>query len=305
MDQEASATGDGAPSAVWLLLGPGMRGRMSAHLTEAFGERFGPSSVVFSDQLVYKIAGGKFTLHDLTGRTLLPPKVAYARLSADRLSMDREITLLRHLQAMGVSLINSAESYLLCANKFRQLQELAAAGLPVPDSWSYADAPFDRVIRHGADEPRVVKAVRGNRGNRVFLAPDAAMLSDVAGSLAHNVPYLFQEFLSFSKGRNLRVVVVDGQAVSTAVHTNTEGGFKSNLSRGASGDYHPGRFPEAEDMACRAAAALGLGLAGVDLLFRSDGGFTLCEINPSPQWGQDPPYVTSAILATCRLRLGA
>ncbi|MGE7387818.1 RimK family alpha-L-glutamate ligase [Streptomyces sp. NPDC004126] len=291
-------------SPVWLLLGPAMRGRLSRLLAASFGEAFGPGSAVLSERLVYGIRGGELTLSDLDGRPMAVPRVVYARFSTDRIVTDREITLLRHLRRMGVRVVNDAEAYLVCMNKFQQLQDLATAGLPVPDTESYADALLAEVVERTRpwEGPRVVKAARGNRGSRVFLAPDAGMLADVEGSLRQDVPYLFQEYLASSRGRDLRVVVVGGQAVAAEVRTNTGGGFKSNLARGGTPDPCPGRYPEGEELAVRAAKALGVDVAGVDLLFTADGGFVVCEVNPCPNWTEVLPQVAPAIVAACRKR---
>ncbi|MFD0392393.1 hypothetical protein ACFQ3Z_04590 [Streptomyces nogalater] len=55
---------------------------------------------------------------------------------------DREVTLLRHLTRMGSTLVNTLDAQLKSRNKMWQLQELALAGLPVPDTLSYATAPW-------------------------------------------------------------------------------------------------------------------------------------------------------------------
>ncbi|MEV7525179.1 GNAT family N-acetyltransferase [Streptomyces sp. NPDC091371] len=86
--------------------------------------------------------------------------------------------------------------------------------LSVPDTDSYADSKVVQVIGRRWDEPRVVKAARGNRGSRVFLVDDMAMQANIEGSLKQNVPCLFQEYLPSSRGRDPRVVVVDGKAVA-------------------------------------------------------------------------------------------
>ncbi len=56
---------------------------------------------------------------------------------------DREVSLLRHLERMGATLLNPLDAQLVCRNKIWQLQELTMAGLPVPDTLSYATAPLE------------------------------------------------------------------------------------------------------------------------------------------------------------------
>ncbi|MFJ2746314.1 RimK family alpha-L-glutamate ligase [Streptomyces sp. NPDC087440] len=290
---------------VWLVLGSGLTerpitGRLAKALTEEFGDRF---AVVRSDELLLGVRGGRLTLHDLTGCELAAPRLAYGRVWTPVASADREITLLRHLEAMGTALLNPADAMLACLNKFWQLQQLALAGLPVPDTRTYADAPLDGAIGAGVPQPCVVKAVRGHRGEQVFLAPDTAMLHGVQGCLGQEAPYLFQEYVESSHGRDLRVVVVDGRAAGAQVRTAVGGEFRSNLALGGTATPCTGRYRHGEDLAVRAADALGLGVAGVDLLFAPDGTFTICEVNANVGWRKEREDITAAVVAACRTRL--
>ncbi|NJP82836.1 hypothetical protein HCK01_37150, partial [Streptomyces sp. AA8] len=65
----------------------------------------------------------------------------------------------------------------------------------------------------------------------------------------------------------------------------------------ASATLCAGRYPQAEQLAVRAARALGLDIAGVDLLFTSEDTFTICEVNAVPGWRPEMTAVTPAITA--------
>ncbi|MFJ8311424.1 MULTISPECIES: RimK family alpha-L-glutamate ligase [unclassified Streptomyces] len=260
--------------------------------------------MVGSEELLLGVRGGRLTLHDLDGCELAAPRVAYARVWTPAVSTDREITLLRHLEAMGTVLLNPVDAVLACLNKFWHLQQLALAGLAVPDTQTYANAPLNAAIGTGLPQPCVVKAVRGHRGEQVFLAPDTAMLRGIQGSLDQDAPYLFQEYVAHSHGRDLRVVVVDGRAVATQVRTAVDGDFRSNLALGGTATPCAGRYPHGEELAMRAADVLGLGIAGVDLLFTPGGGFTICEVNANVGWHEQMDHrITPALLAACHARL--
>ncbi|MFF2624989.1 RimK family alpha-L-glutamate ligase [Kitasatospora griseola] len=290
---------------LWLLLGPAVREspvakRLARDFAAAFGSRF---AVVSTDRVLLGVTGGKLTLHDLAGRPITPPRAAVVRLAMTPLSTDREITLLRQLQAMGTQLINPPEAILTCVNKFWQLQALAGAGLPVPDTRTYTDTRPDLAVAAGIPEPCVVKAVRGSGGHQVFLARDAAMVADVQGCLRPDVPFLFQRYVRHSHGRDLRVIVVEGRAVAVGLRSSANGLMQSNVSLGGTVEPCPGRFPVAEQLAVRAAEQVGLVLAGVDLLFEEDGTFTLCEVNANVRWGARVTQVTDALIAACASRL--
>ncbi|MFD8478017.1 RimK family alpha-L-glutamate ligase [Kitasatospora sp. NPDC059673] len=289
---------------LWLLLGPAvLESPVAKRLARDFAAAFGPRfAVVPTDRLLLGVTGGKLTLYDLTGRPVTPPRVAVVRLAMTSLSSDREITLLRQLQAMGTELINPAESILTCVNKFWQLQRLAGAGLPVPDTRTYTDTRPDRALV-GIPEPCVVKAVRGSGGHQVFLARDAATVADVQGCLRPDVPFLFQRYVAHSHGRDLRVIVVDGRPVAVGLRSSANGLMQSNVSLGGTVEPCPGRYPAAEQLAVRAAEEVGLVLAGIDLLFEEDGTFTVCEVNANVRWGERVTQVTDALIAACAGRL--
>ncbi|WP_329466843.1 RimK family alpha-L-glutamate ligase [Streptomyces sp. NBC_01431] len=295
------------PADFWFVLGAGLHGRLlTERLSNSFTWEFGDRcAVVRSEELLLGVRGGRLTLHDLDGCELAAPRVAYARVWTPAVGTDREITLLRHLEAMGTVLLNPVDAVLVCLNKFWHLQQLALAGLAVPDTQTYADAPLEVAVRAaGLPEPCVVKAVRGHRGEQVFLAPDTAMLRGIQGSLNQDTPYLFQEYVAHSHGRDLRVVVVDGHAVAAQVRTAVDGDFRSNLALGGTATLCAGRYPHAEELAVRAAEVLGLGIAGVDLLFTPGGGFTICEVNANVGWHDRMEHlITPALLAACHARL--
>lgn len=289
------------PADVWMLVRehPAPLRRSTQELATALGRIHGSRFAVWhTDELLFGVREGRLFLRTLGGLEVPAPKVVCVRQVPGSQRHDREMTLMRHLERMGATLLNPLDSQLVCHNKFWQLQELALAGLPVPDSLSYATAPLSAVVRDGGPgTPCVVKSVSGMGGNGVFLAPDARLLRDVAGNLAQETPYLFQEYVASSHGRDLRVVVVDGEAVAAEIRTSHDGGLASNLARGGSAALCHGRYPEAEALAVQAARTVGLAVAGVDLLFTGTGSYTICEVNSVPAWRPAMTGVVPAITA--------
>ncbi|MCB1613127.1 MAG: RimK family alpha-L-glutamate ligase, partial [Xanthomonadales bacterium] len=92
--------------------------------------------------------------------------------------------------------------------------------------------------------------------------------------------FLMQEFVREAKGSDLRAFVVGGKVVATMMRQAREGEFRSNLHRGGSA-LRVKLTREERATAIRAAATMGLGIAGVDLL-RSDRGPLVLEVNSSP-----------------------
>ncbi|MEW1653660.1 RimK family alpha-L-glutamate ligase [Streptomyces sp. NPDC093707] len=290
-----------APAEVWVLgrEHPAPLPKATAVLAAALRKTYGPRFAVWrTDELLFGVRDGRLVLQTFAGQDIPPPRVVLVRQTPGTMTQHRELTLLRQLEHMGAIVVNSAASQERCGNKVWQLQELAAAGLPVPDSLSYATAPLVGVVRSPeVPEPCVVKAINGRNGAHVFLAPDTGLLRALAGSLAQDVPLILQEYVAPSHGRDLRVFVVDGEPVAAQIRTSHDGSLAANLARGGSAELCLGRYPEAEALAVRAAAALGLSIAGVDLLFTADGGHTLCEVNAVPGWRPRMTTVLPAVTA--------
>ncbi|WP_327591745.1 RimK family alpha-L-glutamate ligase [Streptomyces chartreusis] len=298
--------GPAAEHDVWLLLGPRLDQAVeTAELTHHFDIHLpGRWRMAHTDGLLPAIVDGEPLLYDTDGRPQQAPRVVYARLSTPGLHTDREITLLRHLADMGAEVVNPVEGVLAAVNKFWHLQQFAAAGLPVPDTVTYSTAGLGALVALAPEsEPCVVKSVRGNRGNGVFLAPSRALLSGVAGSLDTRVPFVLQDYIASSHGRDLRVFVVDGEPVDAFARTSSDGSFTSNIHQGGRAAPCRGAHPEAERLAVRAAEATGLVVAGVDLLFTEDS-YVLCEINNNAAWLDGTPVVPDAIARCIACRTG-
>jgi ribosomal protein S6--L-glutamate ligase len=84
-------------------------------------------------------------------------------------------------------------------------------------------------------------------------------------------------------GRDVRVFVVGGRVLGAIERRTSDGGWRTNVSRG--GSARPFELPPAwEQLALRAAAAIGADYAGVDLLPSREGTVFVLEVNGIPGW---------------------
>lgn len=91
---------------------------------------------------------------------------------------------------------------------------------------------------------------------------------------------LVQEFIEEAGGADLRCFVVGDKVIAAMMRQAPEGEFRSNLHRGGSAQLVK-ITPEERRTAVAAAKAMGLSVAGVDLL-RSKRGPLIMEVNSSP-----------------------
>jgi ribosomal protein S6--L-glutamate ligase len=118
--------------------------------------------------------------------------------------------------------------------------------------------------------------------------------------------FLVQEFIREADGADLRCFVVGGKVVAAMRRQAPDGDFRANIHRGGSASAVALTAQE-EETAVRAAAVMGLGVAGVDLL-RSARGPLVLEVNSSPGLegieGASGVDVASAIVADIEQALG-
>ncbi|MCP1376312.1 30S ribosomal protein S6--L-glutamate ligase [Dyella lutea] len=190
--------------------------------------------------------------------------------------------VLRQLEMMGVYTPNPSDAVLRARDKLRCLQILASHGLQMPAT-VFGDNPDDTndVLAMLGDPPHVIKLNEGSQGTGVVLAEKrSASQSVIEAFRGLYANFLVQEFIAEANGSDLRCFVVGNKVVAAMQREATPGEFRANLHRG--GTASKARLSDEEKrIAVRAAQALGLGIAGVDLL-RSNRGPLLLEVNASP-----------------------
>jgi ribosomal protein S6--L-glutamate ligase len=190
--------------------------------------------------------------------------------------------VLRQFEMMGVYTPNPSDAVLRARDKLRCLQILSSQGLDMPVT-VFGDNPDDTndVLALLGDPPHVIKLNEGSQGTGVVLAEKrSASQSVVEAFRGLYANFLVQEFIAEAKGSDLRCFVVGKKVVAAMQRVASPGEFRANLHRGGSA-IKADLSEEEKRIAIRAAGALGLGIAGVDLL-RSNRGPLLLEVNASP-----------------------
>lgn len=190
--------------------------------------------------------------------------------------------VLRQFEMLGVHALNGSDAILRARDKLRCHQLLAQQGIGLPRT-VFGDNPDDTadLLNLLGKPPHVVKLVEGTQGTGVVLAEKAsASRSVIEAFRGLYANFLVQEFIAEAKGADLRAFVVGRKVVAAMRRQARPGEFRSNLHRGGSAAGVE-LSPVEVETAVRAAAVLGLGVAGVDML-RSKKGPLVLEVNSSP-----------------------
>ncbi|WP_169568266.1 30S ribosomal protein S6--L-glutamate ligase [Sneathiella limimaris] len=192
------------------------------------------------------------------------------------------MAIVRQFEMMGTYSLNNAEAIGQSRDKLFAHQLLAREGIGMPVT-GFAHSPSDirDMLKSVGKAPLVLKLLEGTQGRGVVLAETQKAAESVIQAfrgLKANI--LVQEFIAESKGADVRCVVIGNKVVAAMKRQAEEGEFRSNLHQG--GTASKVKISPAERAAAvRAAKALGLRFAGVDLL-RSNDGPKVLEVNSSP-----------------------
>ncbi len=190
--------------------------------------------------------------------------------------------VVRQFEVMGVFSANESQAISRSRDKLRCLQILAREGIGLPvTGFAHATEDIDGLIETVGGAPLVIKLLEGTQGIGVVLAEThQAAKSVIEAFRGLDANILVQEFIKEAGGADLRCFVVGGKVIASMKRQGKEGEFRSNLHRGGEASKIK-LSPEERSTAVRAAKAMGLRIAGVDLL-RSNHGPVVMEVNSSP-----------------------
>ena len=194
----------------------------------------------------------------------------------------RGVAIVRQFEREGTIVLNKSIGITQSRDKLLACQLMSDNEIPVPitahvGSWKDTARAVSRV----GGTPCVIKSTEGTHGYGVFLAKsDQQARQLVYQMLERNMRPLVQEYIKESHGQDIRVLVVGGEVVASMKRKANGSEFRSNFHLGGSVQKIE-ISEEQKKIACLAASAMGLDLAGVDMLLSSRGPLIL-EVNSSP-----------------------
>ena len=183
-----------------------------------------------------------------------------------------------------VKVFTTTESQVLVRSrdKLRSMQVITRSGVGIPKNGFYRSQQGCRQHRgHVGGAPYITKLLEGTQGLGVVLADTKKAAVAVCEAFnSSKARVIVQEFITECRGVDVRAFVVDVRIAGAMERTGKEGEFRSNLHGGGTAELIELTHEE-EVTAVKAAKALGLHVAGVDIL-QSDRGPLVIEVNSSP-----------------------
>jgi ribosomal protein S6--L-glutamate ligase len=190
--------------------------------------------------------------------------------------------VVRQFEMMDVFSANRSLAIVRSRDKLRSLQILAAAGLDMPrTAFTNYSKEEKQIIQKLGGAPLIIKLLEGTQGLGVVLAEtQKASKSVIEAFHGLKARIIVQEFIKEAKAADIRAFVINGEVVGAMKRQGKEGEFRSNIHRGGSAQLIKLKRSE-KAAAVKAANAMGLSIAGVDML-QSDRGPLILEVNSSP-----------------------
>ncbi|WP_200975705.1 30S ribosomal protein S6--L-glutamate ligase [Echinicola sp. 20G] len=191
--------------------------------------------------------------------------------------------VVRQFELMGTFSAVESQAIVRSRDKLRSLQILSREGLGMPKTafTNFSKGGEKQLIDQVGGAPLIIKLLEGTQGLGVVLAETRkAGQSVIEAFHGLKARVIVQEFIKEAKGADIRAFVVNGRVVGAMKRQGEEGEFRSNLHRGGKATVI--KLSAAERKAALGAAkALGLTVAGVDML-QSARGPLILEVNSSP-----------------------
>ena len=190
--------------------------------------------------------------------------------------------LTRHFESLKVFSLNNSAAITQSRDKLFSLQLLLNNGVDIPTT-GFANSPLDTndLINMVGGSPLIIKLLEGTQGKGVVLAETKKAAESVINAFKSlNANILVQEFIKEANGKDLRLFVVDGKVVAAMQREALPGEFRANIHLGGTASIIKVTAEE-KRIAIRAAKAMNLKVAGVDII-RSTKGPLLLEVNSSP-----------------------
>ena len=194
----------------------------------------------------------------------------------------RGLYLTASLEYLGFKVINRFEVGQTCGNKLITSIKLAENKIPSPKTqFAFsAESGLESIKNNGF--PLVLKPIVGSWGRGIYPLRDletASMIIEMREEDDSPLSriYYIQEMVD-RPPRDIRCIVVGDQAVTAIYRYSSQSEWRTNVARGGKVELAP-ITKEIEDLALRAAKAVGGGILGVDMMEDKHHGLVVHEVN--------------------------
>jgi [lysine-biosynthesis-protein LysW]---L-2-aminoadipate ligase len=194
----------------------------------------------------------------------------------------RGLYLTACLEYRGFMVINKFRVGETCGNKLMTSLTLAKYRVPTPKTYFTFSAESAIEVISKTGFPLVLKPIVGSWGRGVFPLRDEEVANMIVEMREEDDSplariYYIQEMIK-RPPRDLRCIVVGDKVVAAIYRYSAENEWRTNVARGGKAEVAP-ITNELEDIALKAAKAVGGGILGIDLMEDEERGLLVHEVN--------------------------
>ena len=194
----------------------------------------------------------------------------------------RGLYLTACLEFLGLPIINKFKVGQTCGNKLITSLVLAKHKVPTPKTHFAFSSESAIEIINRIGFPLVLKPIVGSWGRGVFPLRDEEVANMIVEMREENDSplariYYIQEMIK-RPPRDLRCIIVDDKIVTAIYRYSAVNEWRTNVAKGGKAEVVP-ITKELEDIALKAAKAVGGGILGVDLMEDEKRGLLVHEVN--------------------------
>lgn len=202
------------------------------------------------------------------------------------LFLDKDVFLAKQLQLQGLTVFNNPRAIEICDdkritfqnllnNKYIKMPKTIFSPLLFIKDYDFNNH-FINFVEANINYPLIVKEAKGSFGEQVYLINNKQELIEKRKNLGIK-NHLYQEFISTSFGKDVRIYVVGDKVVATILR-KSENDFRANVNVGSKVEIID-EIRDFSKMAIETCKELNLDFAGVDILFGKNDEPILCEVN--------------------------
>lgn len=194
----------------------------------------------------------------------------------------RGLYLTACLEFLGFKVINRYEVGQTCGNKLITSIKLEQNKIPTPKTqFAFsAESGLENIKKTGF--PLILKPIVGSWGRGIYPLRDLETASMIIEMREENDNplsriYYIQEMVD-RPPRDIRCIVIGDQAITAIYRYSSPSEWRTNVARGGMVELAP-ITKEMEDLALKAAKAVGGGILGVDMMEDKNRGLVVHEVN--------------------------
>ncbi len=191
--------------------------------------------------------------------------------------------IVKIMEENGITAINNYQSISKSRDKALTPLYLRANGIPFPPTiiTENISIALTTISEWGS---ALIKPLMGSLGRGIILVKDPDTAYPILKQLlSWGQPLIIQKFIEKKDNKDLRALIINGQAYATYYRKGRKGTFKTNVAQGAVVEQAK-PSEEIIEIAIKTTEALGLFYAGVDIAESVDGELYVLEANASPNW---------------------